>query len=252
MFLPGLCSVSFRALSPEQIVTLAARAGLFCIEWGGDVHVPPGDFGNAARVARLTEEFGLRCASYGSYYRIGAGQSAQLPVILDTAEALGVSTVRIWCGTQASASVLPETLEAMRLEAQKAAALAAKRKMTLSLECHPGTLTDDWRAALDFIRAVDQPALLMYWQPNQWRDTAYNLESVRKLSPLITNVHVFHWIQKAKYPLDMGASIWRRYLAALDCTCDHALLLEFMHDGAPESLEKTARALKQILEEPLK
>lgn len=252
MFLPGLCSVSFRALSPRQIVTLAARAGLFCIEWGGDIHVPPGDFGNAARVARLTEEFGLHCASYGSYYRIGAGQSAQLPVILDTAEALGVSSVRIWCGTQASVSILPQTLEAMRLEAQKAAMLAAKRKMMLSLECHPGTLTDDWRAALDFIRAVDQPALWMYWQPNQWRDEAYNLESVRKLSPLITNVHMFHWIQKTKYPLDTGASIWRRYLAALDCTRDHALLLEFMHDGAPESLEKTARALKQILEDPLK
>ncbi len=38
----GLCSVTFRALPPERIVALAAAAGLDVIEWGGDVHVPPG------------------------------------------------------------------------------------------------------------------------------------------------------------------------------------------------------------------
>lgn len=59
MFLHGLCSVSFRALSPEQIVQLAQSAGLSCIEWGADVHVPPGDFQNAERIARLIRHFGL-------------------------------------------------------------------------------------------------------------------------------------------------------------------------------------------------
>lgn len=250
MFLHGLCSVSFRALSPEQIVQLAKSAGLACIEWGADVHVPPGDFQNAERIARLTRHFGLDCASYGSYYRIGAGQQAQLPVVLDTAEALGVRQVRVWCGTSASASVSPERLCAMRLEAQTAASLAAARGMTLSLECHPGTLTDDWHAALEFIRGANAPALRMYWQPNQWRDEAYNLESVQRLSHLITNVHVFHWVKKEKFPLEAGISLWRRYLAALRLTGDHALLLEFMHDGDPQSLAPAARALRKIAKEP--
>ncbi len=39
----GLVSVTFRQLSPEEIVRVAREAGLTVIEWGGDVHVPPGD-----------------------------------------------------------------------------------------------------------------------------------------------------------------------------------------------------------------
>src|SRR5690625_849857 len=42
MLRPGICSVTYRDLPPEEIVPLAAEAGLECIEWGGDVHVAPG------------------------------------------------------------------------------------------------------------------------------------------------------------------------------------------------------------------
>ena len=38
----SLCSVTFRALTPEEVLELAARAELDAIEWGGDVHVPCG------------------------------------------------------------------------------------------------------------------------------------------------------------------------------------------------------------------
>ena len=44
----GLCSVTLRACSIEEVVAIAAGAGLECIEWGADVHVPPGDL-EAAR-----------------------------------------------------------------------------------------------------------------------------------------------------------------------------------------------------------
>ena len=40
--LAGVCSVTFRALSVEEVAQLAASAGVQAIEWGGDVHVPPG------------------------------------------------------------------------------------------------------------------------------------------------------------------------------------------------------------------
>ena len=41
MIRPGLCSVTFRELDAERVVELAAEAGLACVEWAGDVHVPP-------------------------------------------------------------------------------------------------------------------------------------------------------------------------------------------------------------------
>ena len=45
----GLLSVTFRHLPFERIIELAAEAGLDGIEWGGDVHVPPGDLKQAEK-----------------------------------------------------------------------------------------------------------------------------------------------------------------------------------------------------------
>ena len=38
----GLVSITFRRLNPLEIVSLVAENGLTAIEWGGDIHVPPG------------------------------------------------------------------------------------------------------------------------------------------------------------------------------------------------------------------
>src|SRR4051794_38844460 len=66
-----LVSVAFRHLSPKDVVALVRQAELNSIEWGGDVHVPPGELGVADEVARLMHDAGLIVASYGSYYRVG-------------------------------------------------------------------------------------------------------------------------------------------------------------------------------------
>ena len=65
----GLVSITFRDLSPEEVVQVAVENGLEGIEWGGDVHVPHGNLAVAKKVARQTAEGGLKVASYGSYYR---------------------------------------------------------------------------------------------------------------------------------------------------------------------------------------
>lgn len=51
MLKTGLTSVTFRNLGIEQIVSLAGAAGADSIEWGGDIHVPPGDLSAARRAA---------------------------------------------------------------------------------------------------------------------------------------------------------------------------------------------------------
>src|SRR3954447_6657285 len=63
----GVCSVTLRACSIDEVVEVAAGAGLECIEWGADVHVPPGDLDAARRAREATLAAGLRVASYGSY-----------------------------------------------------------------------------------------------------------------------------------------------------------------------------------------
>ena len=56
----GLCSVTLRACSIEEWSRWRPAAGLECIEWGADVHVPPGDL-DAARRARDATERGRGC-----------------------------------------------------------------------------------------------------------------------------------------------------------------------------------------------
>lgn len=68
----GLCSVTLRHLDVAGVLAAAVEAGLECVEWGADIHVPAGDEAAAARVRAATEEAGLAVASYGSYYRAGA------------------------------------------------------------------------------------------------------------------------------------------------------------------------------------
>lgn len=70
----GLVSITYRKLTPAEIIPLVRDAGLSCIEWGSDVHVPQTDLENARRVGEMTREAGLTVSSYGSYYRLGAGQ----------------------------------------------------------------------------------------------------------------------------------------------------------------------------------
>jgi len=38
---PGLCSVTLRGSSPQEVVDARLAAGLSGVEWGADVHVPP-------------------------------------------------------------------------------------------------------------------------------------------------------------------------------------------------------------------
>ncbi len=251
MFTTGLVSVSFRQESPETIIAAVCAAELGGIEWGGDVHVPCGDFATAERVGRLTREAGLCVAAYGSYYRIGTNADVKtaFDTTLQTAKKLGAPVVRVWCGTEGSADTPPERRAALTAEAKAMAAMAEAYGITITLECHGGTLTDDYHSAVDFVRAVGHPRLRMYWQPNQFRDHAYNCEAAAALAADTVNLHVFHWDSKRTYPLADGTADWRDYLAVFRQTGQtYGLLLEFMHDGRLESLPATAATLRSWLE----
>jgi 3-dehydroshikimate dehydratase len=97
----GLCSVTFRESSVDEVIALAVSAGLESIEWGGDVHVPPGDTDIARSVGERTRAAGLDVASLGSYYRCDdAGDFAST---LSSAAALGAPRIRVWAGEKTSA-----------------------------------------------------------------------------------------------------------------------------------------------------
>ena len=87
MLIPGLVTVTFRPFSREEVAETAAKAGLRRLEWGGDIHVPPGDDGAAEDAVRLTALHGLEVDTYGSYFRCMPGEDAG--AVVGTAEKLG-------------------------------------------------------------------------------------------------------------------------------------------------------------------
>lgn len=244
VFIPGLVSVSFRRHTPQEIIEAAKANGLKCIEWGGDVHVPPGDADLARRIGRQTEEAGLFTCSYGSYFRLGCDSVEAFDPVLETAVLLNAPVVRIWGYDRKLSDVPAEKLDALVQEARRIAFLANKAQITVCLECHPGTVTEDYQDALQFIRMVNEENFRMYWQPNQHRDDPYNLAAAEALAPYVHRIHAFQWSPDQRFPLAVGSDIWKQYLSILP-PCP--VLLEFMPDGKIETLATEASTLHRML-----
>lgn len=252
MLKSGLVSISFRQLPPEQIITLAAKAGLSGIEWGGDVHVPPGDIARAKCIGEQTRANGLAVSAYGSYYRLGQrGRDAAraFAPVLAAAGALGAPVIRLWAGTKGSEEADEAYRAGITAEAKTLAAMAAAENMTLAFECHPDTLTDRCASTLRLMREIADEHLQMYWQPNDSLPFEENLRTLERLLEHLVNIHVFQWPRPGvREPLSAGEKEWLQYLSlAAASGKDHWCSLEFMPDDDPASLPAEAQTLLDLL-----
>ena len=246
----GLVSVSFRGLSPSEVIRAAREAALTGIEWGADVHVPAGDVSAANRVGGETRAVGLRVLAYGSYYKPGVSPAEEFDGVLASAVALRAPVIRVWAGNKGSASATAEAWRRTAEDAARIGRMAAREGCRVAFECHRNTLTDDYRAALRLMEAVREAGVGMYWQPDPSRDLAYNLEAARSLAPYTENIHVFYWEGPNRYPLKKGVPVWREYLAVFrERGWDGGCLLEFMPDDRPESLPAEAAVLRRLMKE---
>jgi 3-dehydroshikimate dehydratase len=237
--IPGLVSVTFRQLSPAEIVALVVGAGLEAIEWGGDVHVPLGDFRTAREVGTRCADNGIAIEAYGSYYRA----DGDFGPVLATALALGAPRIRVWAGSKGSAE---EPDRAAVVEDLRAAAtLAGGEGLELAVEYHANTLTDTLDSALELFS--DVPALKPYWQPPVGSTTGDALAAIPALAPVAA--HVFGWADDGtRLPLAAREDLWRPALAALPAACH--VLLEFVRDDSPEAFRQDAATLRAWLATP--
>ena len=242
-FISGLVSVSFRGLSTEEIINITKNAGLKAIEWGGDIHVPAGKIKVAEEVKKATANANLFIPEYGSYYTLGKSDTALREKVTSSARALGTSTVRLWAFDKNRQNSTDEEYARVINDAHE---LCDKnRDLIFCLECHNRTLTEDFCDAVTFIKDVGRENLKMFWQPNQFRDHEYNMKALNSLLPYIHSVHVFSWEKEKKLPLDAHEDRWKDYLSVLKDSQKEKiyLMLEFMHDGSPNSLMHTAAIL---------
>lgn len=245
MFVKGLCSVSFRSLSPQEIILAAKNANLSCIEWGSDIHAKCDITENLGYIVSLQEKYGIFCSSYGTYFRLGTDNVNELSQYISAAKVLGTDVLRIWCGDRQREMLTDSESSALIDIAKKAAEIACKNGVTLCMECHNNSYTQTLCGALELMEKVGSENFRMYWQPNQLVSTDENIRYAKGISKYVRNIHVFNWLGNEKYHLCDGVDVWKKYL---DCFEDNkTLLLEFMPDGRIESLSREADALDRIL-----
>lgn len=252
-FIPGLLSVTFRALSAELILTELSQSGLAGIEWGGDSHVPPGDTKKAERIRKWTREAGLAVSAYGSYYAFDEllenplAQGPSQEAVLDTAEALGTDMIRIWPGRIGSAEASTHWFESVVDATRTFADLATGRGIRLGFEFHNNSLTDSPAATLRLLSAIDRDNVSTFWQTNGGDVASDNLASLPLLRDHISHLHCHHLIanQSPPYaPLHEGTEEWLAYLKAIRTTDrTHWISIEFVKDGSLESFHKDAATL---------
>lgn len=245
MWTAGLVSISFRDRGVEEICRVVKEAGLTAVEWGSDVHAPCDDAQRLREIAAWQNRYGIRCSSYGTYFRLGQMPVSELPAYFAAAKALGTTVLRLWCGNRPADAYTEAEKAALFADGRAAAALAEAAGMTLCMECHPDTFTETRDGMEELMRAVASPAFRMYWQPNQNATVDENLAYAEAAAPYTVNIHVFHWQGRAHLPLRDGLAVWRRYLRVFDGT--QGLLLEFMPDGRAESLPQEAAALADLM-----
>ncbi|MFH1614047.1 MAG: TIM barrel protein [Planctomycetota bacterium] len=250
MLIPGLVSITFRQLSPEEIVDMVGTAGLNAIEWGGDVHVPHGNLARAQRIRKITERAGLRVASYGSYYRVGHEEDLAFTDVLETASVLHAPSIRVWAGKKNRSEADAEYVDLLISETRRIAELAADKGITVAYEFHRGTLTETNSSARQLLETVAHDNIKSLWQPPIAATKEYCLEGLDAVSPWLTDIHVFHWAEDPdiRLSLEEGKAVWPCYLEKIASTGrDHFLMIEFVRKDEPDNFLKDAKTLKTWL-----
>lgn len=241
----GLVSISFRKLLPKDILSLCVDAGLDVIEWGSDVHCPPVPE-TAGAVGKLTRAAGLGVSSYGTYYRLGAGQS--FDEYLEAARLLGTDTLRLWAGARGSAGYGADDRLNLTREACACAQKAADLGMNIGFEYHPGTLTDTLSSALSLYRDIGADNVGLYWQPDFKKPVSVLLREAEAVSPISRIWHVFYWLPSGeRLSLSDGVGFWKSVLPFAKQGPRKTLLLEFVTNDEPGRLGGEAAVLRQLV-----
>lgn len=248
-WLTGLVSITFRKLTPAEIIGLVKQTSLAGIEWGGDVHVPHGDVQRAAEVGRMTRDTGLAVSAYGSYY--GETDGLVFDRVLDSAVALDAPLIRIWAGRKGSAAAGPEDWTRIVDDTCQIAEAAAAAGRQIAFEFHGNSLTDTPESCLRLLQSINHPAVFTYWQPPIGAGFEDCINGLKMVLPRLSRVHVFHWEPGGtRQPLRLGTNRWISYLRLLrSAGADGYASIEFVREDSPQAFLEDARTLADWIDE---
>lgn len=241
----GICSVTLRNHIIDEVVAIAADAGLGGVEWGADVHVVDSDSAEHARSACATA--GLKVLSLGSYYRCGT--FGDFEDIVALAVQAGAPRVRIWAGTVEPNDADQQAWDAVVQDTWRIAALAAEQGLQLAFEFHRGTLTSTAEGALKLLKLVDRANVGTYWQPPVGLNDQEALASLRQITGHLMGVHCFSWAPDAqRLPLEARKLLWQDVSKiVMESSRNTDIMLEFVEADSPANVTRDAIVLRQII-----
>lgn len=183
----GLCSVTFRKKSVEEIVRIAERAGVGYIEWGADVHVKTLD--DARRVKALCDKAEIIVSSYGSYVNCCEYDEEQWKRVCEIAKETGASSVRIWLGKKDSEKTDEKQYAFMLQNTKRMCDIADTYGLTVCPECHGNTYNNNTDAFLRFNKALGRDNFRTYFQSRYFR-MEYDLDRIDRTYEFTENIHV--------------------------------------------------------------
>lgn len=241
---PGICSVTLRNSSIEDVVDLVSAARLAGIEWSSQAHVL--DEATALRARHATADAGLKVLSLGSYYRVGSG--GDFGSVMALASALGAPRIRVWAGESASLGASSQVWDAVVADAQRISGLAAEGGLEIAFEYHGGTLTDSVETALELLARVGRPNVGTYWQPAVGLTDEQAVDSLRQVLDHVVGIHCFSWWPgRERLPLTDRKQLWRSVADTLrDRGAPTDLMLEFVEADLPENVIRDSEFLTRI------
>ncbi len=245
----GLCSVTFRKASMEELVELCSSIGLEGIEIGGDIHVPPGSpQARVEEVVELCKKAGVEIPSYGSYFNVLEHEVEDFAPVLETAVQLGAGTIRIWPGWVGAEKMTEEQLAKISSTARAAAEAAAGKKVRVAFEYHLNSPTSGAQSALRLLEAAGHYNLYTYYQLLDSDDSERNVGDLKAVFPHLAYVHC-HYYRDDKYqPLSEGRRLWAAICDTLkQLNYQGYIFMEFVNSGSPEQLAEDVALLRNLL-----
>lgn len=183
----GLCSVTFRKKSAEEVVEIAKKSGIGYIEWGGDIHVKTVE--DAARVKILCDKENIKISSYGSYFNSADYDEEKWLSVCKITKAMGASSVRIWLGRKDSEKTDSSEYLSLLENTKKMCDIAASYGLLVCPECHDNTFNNNTDALLRFKKELQRDNFRTYFQSRYFR-MEYDLDRIERTFDFTENVHV--------------------------------------------------------------
>ncbi len=183
----GLCSVTFRKKSVEEVVEIAKNAGMDYIEWGADVHVKTIE--DARKVKKLCSDFGIKISSYGSYFNSIESDEIKWEQICAIAKEMGASSIRIWLGKKNSEETNDDEYLALLSNTRKMCDIAGDYGLLVCPECHDNTFNNNTDAFLRLKKDLQKENFRTYFQSRYFR-MEYDLDRIDRTFDFTENVHV--------------------------------------------------------------